>query len=236
MSNVLCIDTSNQPMSVAVYKDNQLAVELTVNIKRNHSIQLMPAVRDLMKQAELKPNELTEIVVGEGPGSFTGIRIGMTTAKSLAWTLNIPIKTVSSLELVAGSMLYQKGFVCPFFDARRGNVFTGLYETNYGDIDCLEEDGHTDMESWLSHLKELEQPITFVSPNGDDFHSMINSYLRDQAIILDQAMSLPRASLLYPISQTKEESPVHLVKPNYQRMTQAEANWIKQHKDESTNE
>lgn len=81
MKSGLCIDTSNQPMSIALYKDDVMAAEMTINIKRNHSVQLMPNIEHLMNQVNLKPNELEQIVVAEGPGSFTGIRIGMTTAK-----------------------------------------------------------------------------------------------------------------------------------------------------------
>ncbi|WP_054752687.1 tRNA (adenosine(37)-N6)-threonylcarbamoyltransferase complex dimerization subunit type 1 TsaB [Piscibacillus salipiscarius] len=164
MKSGLCIDTSNQPMSIALYKDDVMAAEMTINIKRNHSVQLMPNIEHLMNQVNLKPNELEQIVVAEGPGSFTGIRIGMTTAKTLAWSLNIPIKTVSSLELVASSLLYHNGLVSPFFDARRGNVYAGLYRVAEGHIERVEDDCNIEMTSWLEKVSHYNEKVLFVSP------------------------------------------------------------------------
>ncbi|GEL76653.1 tRNA (adenosine(37)-N6)-threonylcarbamoyltransferase complex dimerization subunit type 1 TsaB [Tenuibacillus multivorans] len=234
--NVLGIDTSNQPMSVAIYQDNQLVSELTVNIKRNHSIQLMPAVQQVMEQAGLKPKDLNEVVVAEGPGSFTGIRIGMTTAKTLAWTLNIPIKTVSSLKTLAGQLMYHKGYICPFFDARRGNVYTGLYFANHGQIKTIEADCNIDMEIWLKQLINLEEPILFTSPNGHNFNELIESILGENAILVNHSLNLPRAGILVQLGQDVSSADIHNVNPNYQRMTQAEANWAKQHEEGNSNE
>ncbi|SEQ44332.1 tRNA (adenosine(37)-N6)-threonylcarbamoyltransferase complex dimerization subunit type 1 TsaB [Piscibacillus halophilus] len=234
--NVLCIDTSNQPMSIAVYKENELAGEITINIKRNHSIQLMPNIEHLMQQANLKPKDLDQMVVADGPGSFTGIRIGMTTAKTMAWTLNIPIKTVSSLKLIGASLLYQNGLVCPFFDARRGNVYTGLYRVLEGEINTIEDDCNIDMASWLTQVKDIDEKIFFISPNGENFKELIEQELGEKAVYVEQPFQLPRASLLWKMSQSNEESPIHLVKPNYHRKTEAENNWLKQNGEGSHDE
>ena len=117
--NILAIDTSNRPMSVALYHNEIPLIEHTLNSKRNHSVQLMPAIEYLMKEVNLQPKDLSKIVVANGPGSYTGLRIGVTTAKTLAWSLNIPLVTVSSLELVAANLIYSNGLVCSFFDARQ---------------------------------------------------------------------------------------------------------------------
>jgi len=124
--NILAIDTSNQPLGVAVLKDGQVVAEYTKNIKKNHSVHLMPFINQLMNEAGLQPGDLDRIAVANGPGSFTGIRIGLTTAKTLAWSLNIPVVAMSSLELLAYNGYYFNGIICPFFDARRGQVYTGL--------------------------------------------------------------------------------------------------------------
>ncbi|MGP4073723.1 tRNA (adenosine(37)-N6)-threonylcarbamoyltransferase complex dimerization subunit type 1 TsaB [Piscibacillus sp. B03] len=232
MKNGLCIDTSNQPMSIAVFIDSDLAAEMTINIKRNHSVQLMPNVDYLLQQVGLKPKALDQIVVAEGPGSFTGIRIGMTTAKSLAWSLNIPVKTISSLELVASSLLYQNGLVCPFFDARRGNVYTGLYRVSEGQIERVEDDCNIEMRSWLEKINQYGEKVFFISPNGNQFKEQVEQ----QGVYVNQPFQLPRASLLWTLSQEKDETPIHLVKPNYHRITEAEANLEKQNGEGSTHE
>ena len=87
----------------------------------------MPTVEALMKECGVSPSELSKIVVAKGPGSYTGVRIGVTIAKTLAWTLSIPISAVSSLETLAANGQYFDGYISPLFDARRGQVYTGLY-------------------------------------------------------------------------------------------------------------
>src|SRR5690554_6176022 len=100
---ILAFDTSNQPMSVAVVEDNKVLAEITVNIKRNHSIQLMPAIDEMLEQAKLTIDDIDRVAVAEGPGSYTGLRIAVTIAKSLAWTKEIELVGVSSLKLVAAN-------------------------------------------------------------------------------------------------------------------------------------
>src|SRR5574342_1006942 len=128
---VLAIDTSNYALGVALLEENQVLGEYITNLKKNHSVRIMPAIQTLMKDCERVPADLTKIVVAEGPGSYTGVRIGVTIAKTLAWTLNIPMSGVSSLEVAAASAgRYFDGYVSPFFDARRGQIYTGLYKYN----------------------------------------------------------------------------------------------------------
>ena len=122
---ILAIDTSNTALGVALLEENQVLGEYMTNLKKNHSIRIMPAIQMLMKDCERTPSDLTKIVVAKGPGSYTGIRIGVTIAKTLAWTLKLPLVGVSSLEILAGVGRYFDGYVSPIFDARRGQVFTG---------------------------------------------------------------------------------------------------------------
>ena len=133
--NMLAIDTSTQTMGVALMKNEKIVAETTLLSKNDHSSRLMPAIHELMFHAKMKPEELDAIVVTEGPGSYTGTRIGITTAKTLAWALNIPIKTVSSLKLIASSNSgVFNGLVCPFIDARRGMVYNELYLNVQGEL------------------------------------------------------------------------------------------------------
>src|SRR5699024_6479156 len=96
------------------------------------STRLMPTIVSLMDDLNIQPDELAKIVVAQGPGSYTGVRIGITTAKSMAWALNIPIYSVSSLNVLTYNGRFFNGLIFPFFDARRNNVFTGLYEWKDG--------------------------------------------------------------------------------------------------------
>src|SRR5574342_1124584 len=124
---ILAIDTSNYALGVALLEENQVLGEYMTNLKKNHSVRIMPAIQTLMQDCDRVPADLTKVVVAKGPGSYTGVRIGVTIAKTLAWTLKKDLVGISSLEVLAQSGKYFDGFTVPLFDARRTQVFTGLY-------------------------------------------------------------------------------------------------------------
>src|SRR5690625_7700821 len=148
----LAIDTSNQVLGVALMKEHEVIGELVTNIAKNHSIRLMPAIDELLKELEVSPEQLEKIIVAKGPGSYTGVRIGLTTAKTLAWALNIPIIGVSSLKSLAYQGRFYNSVVCPFFDARRGLVYTGLYEWQANDMVAVQDEQNILMNDWLTEL------------------------------------------------------------------------------------
>ncbi len=230
--NILAIDTSNQVLGLAIMKNETIVAELNTNIKKDHSSRLMPAIVNLMKEVEMKPNELNEIIVAYGPGSYTGTRIGVTTAKTLAWALNIPIYTVSSLEVVAANARFYGGYICPFFDARRKTVFTGLYQWNHNKLQTIKQERNESMEAWLDELKQLNSEVMFLSAQLDPFKEMIVITIGKNAIIPENVYHLPKPSNLFILAKQKKETPVHLVSPNYMRITEAEANWIRSQKDD----
>src|SRR5574337_530819 len=124
---LLAFDTSSQALSVALCDDDRLLGKIDLNIKKNHSLTLMPAIDFLMKNAGVKPQELDRIAVAMGPGSYTGLRIAVTTAKTLASTLNIDLVGVSSLAAIAANATVT-GKIVPIIDARRQNVYACIYE------------------------------------------------------------------------------------------------------------
>src|SRR5699024_6562060 len=165
----LAIDTANQALGVAIYQNKMMIGEYITNLKKNHSVRLMPAVYHLMKDTDSSPDELEKIVVSKGPGSYTGVRIGLSTAKTLAWALKIPVIGVSSLEILAyqGALFGSK--VCSFFDARRNNVFTGLYQNESGIMTLASDERNVSMEEWLDELKKQGEQVLFLSPDIDRF-------------------------------------------------------------------
>src|SRR5438309_6062986 len=138
--NVLAIDTSNYSLGIALVNQEQVIGEYITNMKKNHSIRVMPAIEKLMQDCEMKPTDLEKIVVAKGPGSYTGVRIGVTIAKTLAWTLNIPLVGISSLEALAANGRYFNGLLSPLFDARRGQIYTGLYHFKENNLQTVLED------------------------------------------------------------------------------------------------
>src|SRR5690625_2717212 len=196
MMNILAIDTSTEKLSLAIAQHEEIIVELTLNSKNDHSSRLMPALVDMMDKVNLQPELLNEIVVGQGPGSYTGTRIGITTAKTLAWSLQIPVITVSSLKAIAYGSYNFNGLICPFFDARRQSVFTGLYRSEHTQLIEIDKEINVLMTDWLNRLAEFEEEILFISPHMEQFKDIIFNQLGHQAIFFNSFISNVRASNL----------------------------------------
>jgi tRNA threonylcarbamoyladenosine biosynthesis protein TsaB len=230
---VLSIDTSNYTLGVALLDGGQVKGEYITNLKKNHSVRVMPAIEQLMKDCDVKPADLSKIVVAKGPGSYTGVRIGVTIAKTLAWTLNIPLVGISSLEVCAASAgRYFEGVVSPLFDARRGQIYTGLYEFKDGKIHILQNDQLLLSTEWAARQKEHERKILFIGNDLPLHRSIFEEILGSQAVFAEVTEQNPRPSELAWLGQDKEGEDIHSFVPNYIRLAEAEANWLKANKVE----
>ena len=214
---VLAFDTSSKALSLAILEDKQLLAETTINIKKNHSITLMPAIDFLMTCLDLTPKDLDRIVVAEGPGSYTGLRIAVATAKTLAHTLNIELVGMSSLLALVPSQ--QEGLVVPLMDARRNNVYAGFYENAHPVL----PEAHLSFAEVLEQVKDAEQ-VTFVGEVGA-FAEQIQERL-PQA---NYQETLPNAANLALWAWDKEVDSLHDFVPNYLKRVEAEENWLKNH-------
>lgn len=222
---VLAIDTSNYVMGVALLDEQEVVGEIITNVKKNHSVRLMPAIEQLLRECDTRPSELSKIVVAAGPGSYTGVRIGVTVAKTLAWALQIPITGVSSLEVLAANASYFDSYICPIFDARRQQIYTGLY-TYEDTLRVKEEERIIVISEWLPLLKELNQKVLFLGNDLSIHKETIIAALGEQAVFASMAKHNPRPSELGYIGLQKEAEEVHTFVPNYIRMAEAEANWL----------
>src|SRR5699024_12803314 len=120
----LAIDTANDELGIALIEEQHIIGELITTSKQNHAVKLMPAIVELMKRTEISQSDLSSIVVTQGTGSYTGSRVGLTKAKKMAWGLNIPLYTVSGVALLAMNGRLTSDYICPYYNARRGAVFT----------------------------------------------------------------------------------------------------------------
>ncbi|MDG4730020.1 tRNA (adenosine(37)-N6)-threonylcarbamoyltransferase complex dimerization subunit type 1 TsaB [Bacillus pumilus] len=223
---ILAIDTSNHTLGIALVKDSTVIGESITYLKKNHSVRAMPTVEALMKECGVAPSELSKIVVAKGPGSYTGVRIGVTIAKTLAWTLSIPISAVSSLETLAANGQYFDGWISPLFDARRGQVYTGLYTFEEGKIKEIKPDQNILLTDWLHELKQTGKPVLFL---GQDVHlheESIRSILGETAVIAEGAFQNPRPSMLAFLGTDRPAEDVHQLVPNYIRLAEAEVKWL----------
>ncbi|GAB3047020.1 tRNA (adenosine(37)-N6)-threonylcarbamoyltransferase complex dimerization subunit type 1 TsaB [Virgibacillus ainsalahensis] len=229
--NILAIDTSNQVLGVAILKDGQIIGEVTTNLAKNHSVRLMPAIDHLMKEVSMPPDQLDRIAVAKGPGSYTGVRIGLATAKSLAWSLNIPIVGVSSLKVLAYQGRFFNAYICPFFDARRGMVFSGVYEWKGDKLAPVFEESNISMQELLQQLSKEKKQVLFLSPDVSLYKEAITDSMDEFAIIPEGPYHLSKASHLALAASNSEPEAIHTLTPNYLRLAEAEANWMKAQKE-----
>ncbi|GEL06263.1 tRNA (adenosine(37)-N6)-threonylcarbamoyltransferase complex dimerization subunit type 1 TsaB [Rummeliibacillus stabekisii] len=230
----LGIDTANSPLAVAIVKDGKIVAAETRNMKVNHSASVMPAIEDIIKKAGLSPSDIDAIAVSQGPGSYTGVRIGVTVAKTLAWTLQIPLAGVSSLKVLAANAGIYQGLVCSVIDARRENVYGGVYNSAH-QLESVIDDGHYSMASLLEKLKEIGQPVLFVGQDVDVFWQQIKQQLGELATRAPYTFDLPSAGQLIYLAEQVELPAVedtHNFVPTYCRLVEAEANWLKEQKEQ----
>jgi tRNA threonylcarbamoyladenosine biosynthesis protein TsaB len=232
---ILAIDTSNYTLGIALVDDNKVIGEYITNMKVNHSIRAMPAIQNLMKDCGITPKQLSKLVVARGPGSYTGVRIGVTIAKTLAWSLNIPLVGVSSLEILASSTgRYFNGYASPLFDARRGQIYTGLYQYKNNELLTVMPDQNILTTDWVAGLKSLELPILFVGNDVDIHRSSIEESLGGQAIFANLTEHNPRPAELALLGKDRPSEELHSFVPNYIRLVEAEVKWMEAKQKEET--
>jgi len=128
--NLLAIDTSTEYLSLAVTRGDKVAAKMHRKAPMMHSTLLVPMIAGLLKKAKLKPKDLDGFCVSVGPGSFTGLRIGVTTIKGLAYSLNKPVVAVPTLDVIAENAKDFKGVICPVLDARKNKVYACIYKSD----------------------------------------------------------------------------------------------------------
>ncbi len=227
---ILAIDTSNHPMSVALVEDDQLKATITLNMVRNHSIYVLPAINDLFDKVGWQPKDIDRVVVAKGPGSYTGVRIAVTTAKTLAMTINKELVGISSLQVLAANVPnITDNLIVPFMDARRGNVFTGGYQYQNGRLVNVMNEQHVAYNDLLATLKKGNHPVYLVgemtpkiSKNADPLPNNVQ--------LLAPSYAMPST---YQLAILGEKAPavkdIDDFVPNYLRITEAEVNWLKAH-------
>lgn len=214
---VLAFDTSSKALSLAILEDKQVLAETTINIKKNHSITLMPAIDFLMASLDWTPKDLDRIVVAEGPGSYTGLRIAVATAKTLAHTLNIELVGMSSLLALVPRQ--QEGLLVPLMDARRNNVYAGFYEN----AKSVFPEAHLSFAEVLEKVTDAEQ-VTFVGEVG-----AFVEQIQEQLPQASYQETLPNATNLALWAWDKKADSLHDFVPNYLKRVEAEENWLKNH-------
>lgn len=228
----LAIDTSTNVMGVALANEQTVIAEFITNEKKNHSVRLMPAIASLLKEVDLTPKQLGRVIVAHGPGSYTGVRIGVSVAKTLAWSLNIPLVGISSLELLALNGRYFNGVVSPLFDARRGQVYTGLYRFEDGQIQTVEKERIILADEWAKHLQTVKESVLFLGNDLTKHRDTFQEILASKAYFGSPSEHNPRPSELATLGMQRDPvATIHLFTPNYVQLAEAEKKWLQAQKN-----
>ena len=229
---ILALDSSGLVASVAVIDSNeseaQTIAEYTVNYKKTHSQTLLPMLDEVVKMTELDLSTIDVIAVAGGPGSFTGLRIGSATAKGLGLALGVPIIHVPTLEGLAYNMVGTDMLVCPIMDARRKQVYTGLYEFEGDSLVVIEDQMAIGIEALAEKLKSYDRKVVFLG-DGVPVHreALVNELMKDCDITFATAnMNRQRAASVgtCAIRYYEEGEIVSAAdhEPDYLRVSQAE--------------
>lgn len=230
---ILAFDSSNEPLSVALTEDEEIITEQTINIKRNHSIQLMPAIEEALRQADWDFSEIDRVAVASGPGSYTGLRIAVTTAKTLAWSRGLDLIGISSLKVLAANSFPKKNQrIVPLFDARRQNIYTGLYgRDDDGEIFQSAPETHISAEKWAEYLVNQEGTFELIGWDAASFLETFKEKLGDRVHLATPQQHIPRASALALLALKEAPTETHTFIPNYLKLAEAEENWLEENPD-----
>lgn len=223
---ILAIEASSLVCSVAIINDDVIIAELTINNKITHSQTLLPLIDEVCKKTGMDVSEFAAIAVSGGPGSFTGLRIGSATAKGLALALKIPIVHVPTLDAMAYNFYGDTRIICPIMDARRGQVYTGIYTFENNGLKTILGSSAMAIEEVIDKLNQINKPVVFTGDGIPVHREIIDEKLNTGHSFAPAGMNRQRASSvavlgaeLYAkgITVSGEE---HL--PEYLRMSQAE--------------
>ena len=222
---VLALDSSGLVATVAIVEEEQTIAEYTVNYKKTHSQTLLPMLDEVVKMTEFDLQTIDAIAVAGGPGSFTGLRIGSATAKGLGLALDKPLIHVPTVDGMAYNLYGCKGLICPIMDARRSQVYTGIYR-NEEKFEIVEPQIAIAVQELIEKLNQYGEPVTFLGDGVPVYRELLGQGLTVEyhfapAHVNRQSAAAVGALGLQYLSEGKTES-ARDHQPDYLRLSQAE--------------
>lgn len=228
---ILSIDTSSKICSVSILEDTDLIIEKHIDNELTHSQKLMPLISEILKENNIELSDLDLFACSVGPGSFTGVRIGVSTVKAFNDVTNIPIVSVSSLESLAYNTLnsnYKKDakLVLSIIDAKNDNVYYGLFKRDDDNFECVEELGAKNIDEMIEILKKYRSsPILFVGDGAEKHQYHLLKHFSKATFVEDKhnkqsSVSVGKAGYYHYINGNLGDS--NSITPLYLRKSQAE--------------
>ena len=225
---ILGIDTSTHSTSVCVIDDDKFICEYTVNTKKTHSQKLMVMIESMIKESDLSIKDIDAIAICIGPGSFTGLRIGMATAKAISHVNNLPIIGVNSLEILAGNMNLCDKKICSILDAQRNQVYTGRYKFENGSIVEIQPVDVVEIEKLLEEISKDNEEWILVGEAVYKYQDKIKEIKNINIPV--PSHNVTKASSLCSIAMEKFNNNIDIhncydINPMYIRKSQAEVQY-----------
>ena len=218
---ILAFESSAKSASVALVKDGELLSQYSQCSALTHSRTLLPMAEDMLKNAEIKLSEVDLIAVAHGPGSFTGIRIGVSTVKGLSWAADKPCVGVSTLEAMAWHGLLSGGYVCPVMDARRQQVYNALFKIEDGKPQRITDDRPIALAQLADEVRSLDAPVLLVG----DGAALTEKFFREHSVpcrIAPENLRWQSAWGVAMAASDKQPGTSETLLPVYLRLSQAE--------------
>ena len=218
---ILAFESSAKSASVALVKDGELLSQYSQCSALTHSRTLLPMAEDMLKNAEVKLSEVDLIAVAHGPGSFTGIRIGVSTVKGLSWAADKPCVGVSTLEAMAWHGLLSGGYVCPVMDARRQQVYNALFKIADGKPQRITDDRPIALAQLADEVRSLDAPVLLVG----DGAALTEKFFREHSVpcrIAPENLRWQSAWGVAMAASDKQPGTSETLMPVYLRLSQAE--------------
>ena len=231
---LLAFETSAKAVSVALAEDGHIVGEYYQNSGQTHSRTLMKLAEDLLNNCDCKPAQIDAVAYANGPGSFTGVRIGVSAAKGFCWGLDIPCVPVSTLEAMAWSHLDAEGLVCCCMDARREQVYNAIFRVSGGNVDRLREDRAVSLAELAADLQTLGTPILVVGDGAlltwNTLHDTLPGLkLSAESLRQQRASGVALAGCQAVLAGTAVSAAN--TAPNYLRLSQAERERLSREKN-----
>lgn len=223
---ILGIDSSGLVASVALVSDDIMIAEYTINYKKTHSQTLLPMLDEVVQMIGLSLDEIDAIAVAAGPGSFTGLRIGASTAKGLGMALNKPLISIPTVDGIAYNLFGTDKLICPIMDAKRNQVYTGLYEFNEDKLHTIQEQKAISIDEIIEEINQLGRAVIFLGDGVPVYKEQIMNKVKVPHYFAPAHLSKQRAGAvaalgaIYYIEGRIETAADH--QPVYLRLSQAE--------------
>lgn len=223
---ILALDSSGLVASVAIVTEDAMLAEYTVNYKKTHSQTLLPMLNEIVKMVDINMEEIDAIAIAAGPGSFTGLRIGSATAKGLGLALNKPIIAVPTLEGLAYNVYGTEQLVCPLMDARRNQVYTGLYDFVGDQLRVIKEQTAIAIEELIEEINKLGRAVIFLGDGTAVYREIIEAKTKVPYSFAPVHLSRQRAGAVgafgMELFKKKQFDTAAMHEPVYLRVSQAE--------------